>query len=426
LCAAGLIPEDRSTIPQYAGLRSVLVPRLISTPRDVKRLTGAFGILVRMLASEVYWVDLLGFCALLTKAPLTVEQIKRDPDVVVDDPTSVDEIVERASDRSDRAPDRQTRVGTVLERLNPEHEGGLAIRRLLGFLFPRLCEDGTGYRPQPRTSISLCKMRSLLTTLRLDLVPGFYSRDEVLKTFSLSCSDVAAFLHQTFEQGRIANFLVKLEDTKDDLAGLNQQLFWQGACQFLKKPDSEFMSTYSPMHELVRQFAVTFVKISGNTGRQLFSDLLTRGEVELTSCLMRSHLYHYGLFGLAQSDRDVFLDRSETEKIARDLSQQHRTLHLAGPFLWGLWELYPVFNMADTGTWDCACRAQLQTYLSDPKAVDALTLMFFAGGFTPREMISKIIDLDEYLRLVEERLSAADMDQSVRAALEKAKDPPFG
>ena len=94
-----LIPGSRAGIERYTELRGLLVPRLIATPRDAKRLSSTLSILLRMLAGEVYWIDLLGFCALLVKAPLTVEQIKRDPDAVVDDPTSVEEFVARASDR---------------------------------------------------------------------------------------------------------------------------------------------------------------------------------------------------------------------------------------------------------------------------------------------------------------------------------------
>ena len=98
LCAAGLIPSNRSSIERYTGLRSLLIPRLIATPRDAKRLTATFGTLFHMVSGEVDWIDLMGYSGLLVKAPLTVEQIKRDPDAVVDDPTSVDEVVARASE----------------------------------------------------------------------------------------------------------------------------------------------------------------------------------------------------------------------------------------------------------------------------------------------------------------------------------------
>ena len=129
--------------------------------------------------------------------------------------------------------------------------------------------------------------------------------------------------------------------------------------------------------------------------------------------------------GRQQSDRDVFLEGPEAETIVRKISEEHRKQHLARRFLWSLWQPIPLFTMVDTGVWDDACRTRLKEFLGDAKAVDALTLMLFGGGYTQREEVAKILDLDEYLRLVERRLGATDMHQSVRAALEKAKDAFF-
>lgn len=83
--------------------------------------------------------------------------------------------------------------------------------------------------------------------------------------------------------------------------------------------------------------------------------------------------------------------------------------------------------MVDTGSWDDACRDRLKEFLTDPRAVDAVTLMFYGAHYTTgRDFISKFTDLDEYLALVDRRLAASDLHESVRLALEKAKDPIFG
>jgi predicted KAP-like P-loop ATPase len=126
LSAEDLIPGNRVSVERYTKLRTLLVPRLIATPRDVKRLAGTFNTLVRMLEAEVDWIDLFGYCAVLVKAPLTAEQIKRNPDLIVDDPTSTDEIVARMSDKKAIA-------ANLLDRINPEGEGGADLRRLLAF-----------------------------------------------------------------------------------------------------------------------------------------------------------------------------------------------------------------------------------------------------------------------------------------------------
>jgi hypothetical protein len=66
-------------------------------------------------------------------------------------------------------------------------------------------------------------------------------------------------------------------------------------------------------------------------------------------------------------------------------------------------------------------------FMGNPKAVDALTLMLFGGAFfTARETISKMVDVDYYLECVNTRLAESHLHESVRVALEKAKNPPFG
>ena len=82
--------------------------------------------------------------------------------------------------------------------------------------------------------------------------------------------------------------------------------------------------------------------------------------------------------------------------------------------------------MLNTGVWDDACRARLREFLTNSKAVDALTLLFYGeSSAVGRDTVSEIIGLDEYLGSVEQRLAGGDMHESARVALEKAKDLPF-
>lgn len=417
----GLISANRASMERYIALRGLLVPRLIATPRDVKRLTGTFSILARMVRAEVDWIDLLGYCAILVKAPLTAEEIKRDPDLIVDDPTSVNEITARFS-REKMA------TGELLDRINPDGEGGTGLRSLLAFIFPRLSEEPADRRHDRRQGTSICKMQPLLTTLRLDLVPGYFSLESILDLFNRPEQDVNLFLQANSDAGRLDNFLAKLGDSGEELASVPQQAFWDGVARFLRKPDTEYLSAASPMYEIVRAFVDSFLKISKNQGHSLFLNLLAQGEIELTASVLRAHIFHYGLFGHQASGHPIiFLDGTETEEVARATALKHRDQHLNGRFLWTLWDFNPVYTMVDTGIWDNACRDRLKEFIADPQAMDALTLMFFGAHYTTgRDFISKLTDLNEYLALVDQRLAAGDLHETVRLALEKAKNPIFG
>ena len=418
-----LVPSKRAEIERYTELRDLLVPRLISTPRDAKRLTASFSTLIHMVAGEVDWIDLLGFCALLVKAPLIIEQIKLDPDYVADDPLSVREIFARASDPNARAD-------VILSKLGSEDETGPRVHALLGFLFPRLADDRPTrrYDPGDRPATSISKIRPLLTTLRLGLVPGYYSRDQAMHVLSTTPAEVTAFLQEAYQQDRIGFFVDKLTDLGHELSGLDQGPFWSGIAQFLRKPDDGFISPYEPMRELVRAFSELFIKSAGKSAHEIYLNLLKQEEVELTSSLMRFHIFHHGLFGHSpRQDYGAFMESGESATIAHEVSIEYRNKHLTGRFFWGLWEWQSLCTMIDTGIWDDACRLRMKEFLMDPRGVDALTLMLFGSAFfTGRDTLSKIIDLDFYLECVDRRLEDPGLNSPLRVALDKAKNPPFG
>jgi predicted KAP-like P-loop ATPase len=81
---------------RYEDIAEAITPRLATTPRDIKRLVGIFHPLMAMVKAEVDPIDVLGFSALMAKAPLTVERISTNPNVVVDDPLTFDEALRRS------------------------------------------------------------------------------------------------------------------------------------------------------------------------------------------------------------------------------------------------------------------------------------------------------------------------------------------
>ena len=71
-----LISEGWQVIERFQSLLEIVLPDLIATPRDIRRLIGAFHVLVGMVGTEVDWIDLLGFSIIHVKAPGTLERIK--------------------------------------------------------------------------------------------------------------------------------------------------------------------------------------------------------------------------------------------------------------------------------------------------------------------------------------------------------------
>ena len=136
---------DLTTQERYRAMASVIVPDLIQTPRDLRRLVGVFHPLASMVDGEVDRIDVLGYAALLVKSPQTVEAIRADPNRCVVDPLTY---VERARRRTPGVR-RDSLEGLVHEdevAASPPALASLSSRQ-------RQCLDG-GYsrrRPRPPT-----------------------------------------------------------------------------------------------------------------------------------------------------------------------------------------------------------------------------------------------------------------------------------
>lgn len=69
--SSSLSEKWNNTEERFSQMIHDIVPKLISTPRDIKRLVGHFQILHGLTEEKVDWIDILGVSALQTKAPLT-------------------------------------------------------------------------------------------------------------------------------------------------------------------------------------------------------------------------------------------------------------------------------------------------------------------------------------------------------------------
>lgn len=414
------LPENFQSIERYQKLEKLLTEDVIDTIRDISRLTGTFHAVAGMLRDEVDWIDLLGFCALLTKAPQTVEVIRTQPDQFTDEIFSEAGMIRAMSGEKPTAEER-------LNNLVPMVENRESIKRLLAFLFPALSNVS---RSHDNTRLDgLFRRRPLLTTLRLGLVPGEYSRDEIQALFTKTPLEIATTLHKIYDSDTIAPFIDRLDDIYSELAGIDHVNLWQGFAAFAKKPDCNWIRSYSPMHEVVQNLAEVLERCVlrnpsfQTTAATIFSDLRNQGEDELTALWLRRQIFLHGQFGRdRRADNALILTAGETDVVAKDMSHGWRSQHLSGKLIPCRWDLSPVYTMLDTGIWDDPCRKALDQELTNDRALDAFTLMLFGGNYTNgKETVEKMCSYDLYIARVETRLGSADLHETVRVAMQKAK-----
>jgi len=416
------LPENFQSIERYQKLAKLLTEEVIDTIRDISRPTGTFHAVAGMLRDEVDWIDLLGFCALLTKAPQTVEMIRSKPDQFTDDIFSEAGMI-RVTASEKQSPDER------LNKLLPDSENRESVKHLLGFLFPVLSDSSRGSSRDDKRIDALFRRRPLLTTLRLGLVPGEYSRDEIQALFTKAPAEIAATLHKAYDTDTLAPLIDRFDDIYSELPSIDHVNLWQGIAAFAKKPDCEWIKSYSPMHEVVQSLAEVLERCVlrnpsfQSTATALFSNLRSQGEDELTALWLRRQIFLHGLFGRdRRPDNAVILSADQTEAVAKDMSHNWRTQHLSRKLIPCRWDLAPVCTMLDTGIWDDPCRKALNDALAEDRAVDAFTLMLYGGNYTNDiETVEKMCSYDPYFARIEARLAATDFHESVRTAMEKAK-----
>jgi hypothetical protein len=236
----------------------------------------------------------------------------------------------------------------------PAAENRESVKQLLAFLFPTLSDAS---RSHDNTRLdALFRRRPLLTTLRLGLVPREYSRDDVLALSTKTPAAIVTTLVQAYHGDTLAPLIDRLDDIYSELPSIDHVNFWQGIAAFAKKPDCEWVRSYSPMHEVVQNLAEVLERCVlrnpsfHSTATTIFSNLHNQGEDELTALWLRRQIFLHGLFGRdRRPDNTPILTAEQTHAVAEDMSHSWRTQHLSGKLMPCRWDLLYDARYRDLG-----------------------------------------------------------------------------
>lgn len=414
------LPENFSSIERYQNLMNVLIGGAIRTPRDVKRFVGTYHILREMLKGEVDWIDLLAFSALSIKAPATVDQIYKEPDDFLENPSSLRAVMRRFT-RGKDIP-KEELLKKLLPESDQENEAALTI---LPFIFPYLAKT-----PQREHIDAICLRRPLLSTLRLGLLPNSLSREEINSIVSQTTDDIENHLRLMLQDDKLPQFIDRLGEIYFELKNINHVAFWTAVGRILKKPDCEWRTSYQPMYEIVRNFANVLESACKEnydfrtTAATVFSNLRNQGEAELTPMWLRSHFFVYGLFRRElRGGEEWFLTREQAEALAREMAAGWRAEHIAGRLIPCRWDMQTVYTLIDMGLWDDQCRALFDQKLADTAALDGITLMLYGSYYsTDYQTVSSMCSHDLFVERIKQRLDANNppLHETVRVAMDKA------
>nr|WP_247891234.1 P-loop NTPase fold protein [Azospirillum aestuarii] len=416
---AGVLPDGWHSDPRWTRLLAIATDGLLATPRDSRRVCGMYAVMAPMVAGEVDWLDLLGYCILLAKAPAVVQAIRRKPRLVVYD-APVDPEAETdwvAFSEGERAgPDRR------LADLGVEPDTPLA--RLLELLFPRLRTAGAAGPPD--IADSLCRYRPLMTVLRLGLLPGAVSRQEITSFLASDDATMLAHLRTRHAERTLDSFLARLQDLHRELADPNPERTLRVLGRVPRDLDAVLPEHTGESHARCLWFsgfvhqAVTRCGVSPTLGERVLATLMEAGHLDAAATVLRQQGFTLGLFGDKRQDiNDAWLPPETVERLADAVAGAVVSHWKAGTLLSAAHTPEPLFLTRNLGKWDADCYAGLtERVRADDGALRAVTLMLFGYGMIGFAHVNTFLDA----ALLQERLAAvADTDAAWEGRARKAR-----
>jgi hypothetical protein len=417
------LPKDFLTDERYQQLEQLLVQRVLPTLRDVKRLIGTFRAVYALVRGEADWIETLGYCALLTKAPMTAEALKKYFDALADIPYAPE---------LGRPIRGWYRPDDVMGEMIAGPEDGPGIRALLAALFPPLRGEqrNKGSYVEPLSS-----RYTLSSVLRLGAQSdASWSRADLTTLSKRPPEGIAAELRALETSGRLPRFLDRVRDLYPDLHGFEHSHFWRAVALVLTPDPPSWDKRYLGKVELIDSCADILMRWCGTPrmrepSRLAFEALTACGDISLVSQLLRQHAVTHGLDGgEPRGEAGWFLTREQTQAAMKTSAAAWRALHLEDALLPRIWEVSALYIMHAEGAWDAECTKRLtESIRTSVEAFDAVMLMLFGPEYNSgADGARRFLDEEVVKSLVTERMESvrtdacaqgADQDKAVTEAL---------
>jgi hypothetical protein len=137
--------------------------------------------------------------------------------------------------------------------------------------------------------------------LRLGLLPGSYSKAEILSLVTKEPDEIAQFLNTAYDKNTLGPLIDYLDNLYGGLIDINHLRFWKGVANFLRKPDCQWMASFQPMENIIQNFAWILLKAILHDASfrpiatNVFTNLRRDDEEVLAAAWLRIHIYMHGL-----------------------------------------------------------------------------------------------------------------------------------
>ncbi|WP_371856976.1 KAP family NTPase [Pseudomonas sp. NFACC44-2] len=387
--------------------------RVIRTPREIKRLIGAFAVLEEIVHGEICPFDVLAYSWLVAKAPSLRGLIADNVGQLVDDP-SVEEMLARQRQR--RLAVANGEDSTLVDVLGASASSHLEILQLLFTRFnpgrQRSVELFDGYR--------LAKRRNLIRLLYLGNPPGHFSRADIEKLWALTTLDeLDAQLRPLKRTGQIGPLLDRMGDFSASFPESSDCIFWVALGRVLVR-ENDWITEEEVERNLVDDAGAILWRNArhGAEGsrrfRRIVNALIEGGDLLIVPWLLRKHLFAHGLTSHGSQRKDDYIFE-ESETIAlRDLElPRYRNAVANGTALKKLPDTEVIFCLVNASHWDSKLREDFTSQMDSMEAIISFAaLMMPPGIICEHSTLDLMVEADTVLKKANALLRESRMPES--------------
>ncbi|VVO51352.1 hypothetical protein PS898_00300 [Pseudomonas fluorescens] len=371
--------------------------RVVRTPREIKRLIGAYSVLEEIVHGEVCPYDVLAYSWLVTKAPSIRQLIADNAQKLVNDPT-VSEMLRQQQWRANNET-----AETLSDVLGPIDESYADMLRLL---FPRFGSNLAASTVNDNDRIT--KRRNLIRLLYLGDPPGMMSRADIEKVWTLqSVDETLSALRMLMSSGQLDQIVDRIGDILPTLSSSGDKNFWIAIARLLVRQhdwifdEENTGSVVDDAGAILWRFAQTTPNAKVRV-KAIVQSLKEDGDLLIVPWLLRKHLFAHGLTSYRRQNHDeVIFDREETIAL-RDLElPRYYAAVNSGIAIRKLPDTEAMYCILNCNFWDDALRQSLTAQLVSMSAIATIAALLNPPNvIVDRETLDRMFDVDAVLAMI--------------------------
>lgn len=362
--------------------------RAVRTPREIKRLIGAYSVLEEIVHGEVCPYDLLAYSWLVTKAPNIRQLIADSVQRLVDDP-GVSEMLRQQRRRMANNGATET-LSDVLGAIDENYAN------ILGLLFPRFGGDRV-VSTVVDDGDRITKRRNLIRLLYLGNPPGMMSRADIEKVWTLQSADETLIALRTLQSsGQLDQVFDRIGDLLPILSSSGDQVFWIAvSCLLIREHDwilgeENTGGVVDDVGAILWKFAQTTPNNKVRV-KAIVRLLIESGDLLIVPWVLRKHLFAHGLTShRRQNHGEVIFDLEETTALRDSELSRYYAAVISGVAIRKLPDTEAIYCILNCSFWDDALRQSLTAQLDSISAISTI-----AALLNPPNVIVDLATLDE-------------------------------